>query len=80
VGRAWIEYLRIDTVEMNNVLGLRLNDWTSLGVFLGATAYFVLMGRRRPGREASIWREGREPAPEPSDREEPPPSGEASLR
>jgi prolipoprotein diacylglyceryl transferase len=80
VGRAWIEYLRIDNVELKDVLGLRLNDWTSLGVFIGATVYFVIMGRKRPGREASVWREGREPAPTPTDQEEPPSPGEASLR
>ena len=43
-GRGWIEYLRIDTV--NHVLGLRLNVWTSVVVFLGAAVYFVLAGRR----------------------------------
>jgi prolipoprotein diacylglyceryl transferase len=39
VGRAWIEYLRIDTA--NHVLGLRLNDWTSLVIFTSATAYLI---------------------------------------
>ncbi|HRY09767.1 MAG TPA: prolipoprotein diacylglyceryl transferase [Candidatus Nanopelagicales bacterium] len=43
-GRGWIEYLRIDTV--NHVLGLRLNVWTSVIVFLGAAVYFVMAGRR----------------------------------
>jgi prolipoprotein diacylglyceryl transferase len=38
-GRAWIEYLRID--EANHFLGLRINDWVSLLVFLGALIYFV---------------------------------------
>ncbi|TPG17366.1 prolipoprotein diacylglyceryl transferase [Pedococcus bigeumensis] len=38
-GRAWIEYLRIDTA--NHILGLRLNDWTSLLIFISATAYFL---------------------------------------
>jgi prolipoprotein diacylglyceryl transferase len=63
-GRAWIEYLRIDAVEANNVFGLRLNDWTSIVVFLGGLTYFVVAGRRHPGREESVWREGREPEPE----------------
>ena len=49
VGRGWIEYLRIDTA--NHILGLRLNDWTSLVVFTGAVAYFVISTRRHPGRE-----------------------------
>ena len=60
-GRGWIEYLRIDTVEANDVFGLRLNVWTSIVVFLGATAYFVVAGRRHPGREESVVREGHEP-------------------
>ena len=60
-GRGWIEALRIDTVEANDVFGLRLNVWTSIVLFLGAAVYFVVMGRLRPGREASVWREGREP-------------------
>ena len=45
VARGWIEYLRIDTA--NHILGLRLNDWTSLVVFTGAVAYFVISTRRR---------------------------------
>jgi hypothetical protein len=32
-------------------LGLRLNDWTSIVVFVGAVTYFVLSAKRRPGRE-----------------------------
>ena len=38
-GRAWIEYLRTD--EANHFLGLRLNDWTALVVFLCALAWFL---------------------------------------
>ncbi len=49
VGRAWIEGLRIDPA--NEVLGLRLNEWTSLVVFLGAVTYIVVSARLRPGRE-----------------------------
>jgi len=49
-GRAWIEYLRIDTV--NHVLGLRLNVWTSVIVFAAAAAYFVIASRRPSTREA----------------------------
>ncbi|MEU9128661.1 prolipoprotein diacylglyceryl transferase [Kitasatospora sp. NPDC048540] len=50
VGRFWIEYLRID--EAHHILGLRLNDWTSILVFAGAVAYLVIVGKKRPGREA----------------------------
>jgi hypothetical protein len=62
VGRFWIEYLRID--EAHHYLGLRLNDWTSIVVFVGAVAYFVIVGKLRPGREdpASIDPAAHEPA------------------
>jgi prolipoprotein diacylglyceryl transferase len=39
VGRFWVEYLRVD--DANHFLGLRLNNWTSILVFLGALAYFL---------------------------------------
>jgi prolipoprotein diacylglyceryl transferase len=39
VGRGWIEYLRID--QANHILGLRLNDWTAIIVFLAALIYFI---------------------------------------
>jgi prolipoprotein diacylglyceryl transferase len=48
-GRGWIEMLRVDTV--NHVLGLRLNVWTSILLFVLSTVYFVVAGRKRPGRE-----------------------------
>ncbi|MEV1287587.1 prolipoprotein diacylglyceryl transferase [Micromonospora sp. NPDC049679] len=38
-GRFWIELMRTD--EANLILGLRVNVWTSVLVFLGALAYFV---------------------------------------
>ncbi|MFC4948458.1 prolipoprotein diacylglyceryl transferase [Pseudonocardia sp. GCM10023141] len=44
VGRAWIEALRVD--HANHVLGLRLNDWTSLAVFLAAAGFLVWRGRK----------------------------------
>ncbi|OEU97015.1 prolipoprotein diacylglyceryl transferase [Streptomyces oceani] len=52
VGRFWIEYLRID--DAHEVLGLRLNNWTSVVVFLGAVAYIVVSHRRAPGREKVV--------------------------
>ncbi|MCI0385063.1 prolipoprotein diacylglyceryl transferase [Streptomyces sp. CNQ085] len=48
-GRFWIEYLRID--EAHEIWGLRLNNWTSIAVFLAAVAYIILSARLRPGRE-----------------------------
>jgi prolipoprotein diacylglyceryl transferase len=56
-GRAWIEALRIDDVQMNDVLGLRLNVWTSIALFTAALAYFLWSRRRHPGREESVLRE-----------------------
>jgi prolipoprotein diacylglyceryl transferase len=53
-GRAWIEALRIDAVQMSDVLGLRLNVWTSIVLFLAAAAYFVWSARRHPGREENV--------------------------
>ena len=56
VGRFWIEALRTDTAH--HILGMRLNDWTAILVFLGAVTYFVLSARRHPGREASPYLPG----------------------
>ena len=39
VGRFWIEALRVD--DANHFLGMRLNNWVSIAVFLGALFYFV---------------------------------------
>ncbi|GAA3245768.1 hypothetical protein [Streptomyces labedae] len=49
VGRFWIEYLRID--EAQQLLDLRLNNWTSIVLFVGAVTYLVISARRRPGIE-----------------------------
>jgi prolipoprotein diacylglyceryl transferase len=48
-GRAWIENLRIDTV--NEFAGLRLNVWTSMLLFVVSIAYFVWASRTKPGQE-----------------------------
>ena len=58
LGRGWIEYLRIDDVQLENVLGLRFNVWTSIVLFTVALVYFVLSLRRHPGREESVYRDG----------------------
>ncbi|RNL64952.1 prolipoprotein diacylglyceryl transferase [Nocardioides marmoriginsengisoli] len=63
-GRGWIEHLRIDTVEYNDVLGLRLNVWTSIILFALALGYFVIVGRRHPApnsREESVYLDGHQP-------------------
>ncbi|MEU4352639.1 prolipoprotein diacylglyceryl transferase [Streptomyces sp. NPDC023838] len=52
VGRGWIEYMRVD--EAHHVLGLRLNDWTAITVFVLAVTYIVISSRVRPGREEVV--------------------------
>ena len=55
LGRGWIEMLRIDDVQLDDVFGLRLNVWTSIVLFVAAGAYFVVSARRHPGREDSVY-------------------------
>jgi prolipoprotein diacylglyceryltransferase len=55
LGRGWIETLRIDNVQLNDVLGLRLNVWTSIVLFALASAYFFWAGRKGLGREESVY-------------------------
>jgi prolipoprotein diacylglyceryl transferase len=47
IGRFWIEGLRID--DANVLLGLRLNEWTSILVGLGALIYLIVSAKLRPG-------------------------------
>jgi prolipoprotein diacylglyceryl transferase len=62
-GRGWIEYLRVD--QANHFLGLRLNDYVSIAVFVSAVVYFVV--RRGEPREAPATVEPtREPAAAPA--------------
>ncbi|MGE7389313.1 prolipoprotein diacylglyceryl transferase [Streptomyces sp. NPDC004126] len=51
-GRVWIEYMRVD--EAHHILGLRLNVWTAIVVFVLAVVYFVLSAKLRPGRETVV--------------------------
>lgn len=55
IGRGWIEMLRIDNVELDDVGGLRFNVWTSLVLFVAALVWFVVSTRRRPGREEQVY-------------------------
>ena len=48
-GRFFTEYMRID--EAHRYLGLRLNDWTSVAVFVVSLAVVLLFGRAGPGEE-----------------------------
>ena len=59
-GRFWIEALRIDTVT--EIGGFRLNNYTSLILFLAALAWLIWLVRNRPGREAVV--EGPDPEPD----------------
>ncbi|MYR64270.1 prolipoprotein diacylglyceryl transferase [Streptomyces sp. SID625] len=54
LGRGWIEYMRVD--DAHHILGLRLNDWTALLVFLLAVAYIWVSAKKRPGRELQVER------------------------
>lgn len=65
VGRFWIEYLRVD--EAHHILGLRLNDWTSILVFLAAVAYMIISAKRAPGRETVVEPGAQEADKEPTD-------------
>jgi len=63
LGRGWIEMLRIDTVELDDVGGLRFNVWTSIVLFVVALVYFVVSQRLRPGQEIEVYDEGYGPQP-----------------
>lgn len=52
-GRLWIELMRVDPAEQ--VLGLRLNVWTSIIVGLTGLIAFVIVGRRHRTREATVY-------------------------
>jgi phosphatidylglycerol---prolipoprotein diacylglyceryl transferase len=55
LGRGWIETLRIDSVELSDVGGLRFNVWTSIVLFVAALIWFVVSARRQPGREEHVY-------------------------
>lgn len=52
VGRFWWEALRVDTAH--HVLGMRLNQWTAIVVFLAAVVYLVISAKKAPGREEIV--------------------------
>ncbi len=64
-GRVWTEYLRID--EAHHIMGLRLNVWTAIFVFVLAVVYFVVSAKVRPGREEIVEPEETAPAAESDD-------------
>ena len=54
VGRFWIEALRIDTAH--HFLGMRINDWVAILVFLCALVYFVRV--RGPQERVTVDEDG----------------------
>jgi prolipoprotein diacylglyceryl transferase len=76
-GRTLMETLRIDTggpVEgpAREILGLRINAWVSILLFVAAIGYLVVSARLRPGREIIVRPAEDEPAVEPAvDSDEP---------
>ena len=63
LARGLIENLRIDTVQLDDVYGLRFNVWTSIVLFILAAIWFVYAGRRWPERETELYVEGRAQPP-----------------
>ena len=59
LGRVWIEMLRTDTA--NHVLGIRINVFTAIVVFLLGLGWFLGRGGFHAEREASPLRWGRRP-------------------
>ncbi|OZM70521.1 prolipoprotein diacylglyceryl transferase [Amycolatopsis antarctica] len=53
-GRCWIELMRTDDATM--VLGLRVNVWVSILVFVGAMAYVVIAKGRGPREDPDTLR------------------------
>jgi len=66
-GRGWIEALRSD--QANHILGLRLNDWTAIIVFVVALILFLRRGGFHAGREETPYIDGREPKARADDAE-----------
>jgi prolipoprotein diacylglyceryltransferase len=80
-GRGWIEMLRIDDVQLTDVGGLRFNVWTSIVLFVLATAYLVWSRRRHPEREEQVLTDERLAALAAETAQDPvPPSGGGSVR
>ncbi|SDN17709.1 prolipoprotein diacylglyceryl transferase [Lentzea albidocapillata subsp. violacea] len=50
-GRGWIEMMRVD--QANHILGLRLNVWTSVILFVAALAFLLVARRRGQGEPAA---------------------------
>ncbi|MFW6090656.1 MAG: prolipoprotein diacylglyceryl transferase [Actinomycetota bacterium] len=58
-GRTWVEVLRVDDGGVvagpaREILGLRINAWVSILLFVAAVVYLVVSARTRPGREEVV--------------------------
>lgn len=58
LGRVFIESVRIDTATQ--IAGLRINIFTAVIIGLAAVVYIAVSARRKPGRETSVYRDGRQ--------------------
>ncbi|MBO0842011.1 MAG: prolipoprotein diacylglyceryl transferase [Nocardioides sp.] len=68
LGRGLIETLRIDNVELQNVLGLRWSEWMSILLFLIAAAWWAYVTFTGRGRlEESVYDDGFAPAADGDD-------------
>lgn len=57
-GRSFLESIRIDPSEMFG--GIRTNIWAAWFAGLFGVVFYLVQSRRHPGREASVYRQGRE--------------------
>lgn len=64
-GRFWIEALRIDSV--NEIGGFRLNNYTSVIVFVAALITLIWLVKNRPGRETVVEGAGVVNSADPAD-------------
>ena len=54
VGRLWVELVRIDTAT--EIVGIRVNVWMSIAVFVATLVYLLVGGiRRRPDDDFSPY-------------------------
>jgi prolipoprotein diacylglyceryl transferase len=74
-GRFWVESLRSDTA--NHVLGMRVNSWVAIAVFLAALAAFVRQ-RGKPRSSAGSGPPALGPVPAPDSATEPDPDPEST--
>lgn len=66
-GRVWVEALRIDDVQLNDVYGLRWNVWFAIALFVAAAIFMAWSVRRHPGQPAEVYLTAPAPASDASD-------------